>query len=71
MTPSTRSRRGEIHTNTNLGTHAESICVFDDQLQLAYILDDGNNVAAQLRGECDEFDVLLFFESVANNQTIW
>ena len=42
--------------------------VLDDQLELAELLDDGDDVLADLGGEDDGFDELVVLEAVADDR---
>ena len=70
MTPAACALRREIHTHTDAWTNLEHLRILHDQAKFGEIFDHWNNATTKFRGEHREFDVALFLEAVADDQTI-
>ena len=68
--PAARALGGELHAHADRRLDVVQLGVFDDQFQLAELLDDGDDVLADLGREDDGFDELIVLEAVADDRRV-
>ena len=70
LAPPSRAFAGELDAHAEARSHLVLARMAQDQLELAEVLDHGDDGAAQLRGEDDGLDVAVVLEAVADDHAL-